>query len=69
MIEWERLNHLRFADDIVLITSNLDEAETMLVDLNSKIKPSGLKMNLSKTKIMSNQYILPKTVTLENAEI
>ena len=69
MIDGERLNHLRFADDIVLITSNLDEGEAMLVDLNSKIKPSVMKINLSKTKITSNQYALPKTVTLENVEI
>ena len=69
MNDGERLNHLRFADDIVLITSNLNEAEAVLVDLNSKIKPSGPKMNLSKTKIMSNQYVQPKTVTLEKMEI
>ena len=48
------LNHLRFADDIVLIAPNLEQLEMMLLQLNAESQKVGLKMNLSKTKIMTN---------------
>lgn len=48
------LNHLRFADDIVLIAPNLEQLEMMLLQLNAESQKIGLKMNLSKTKIMTN---------------
>src|SRR6202012_6100007 len=48
------LNHLRFADDIVQIAPNLEKLEMMLLQLNAESQKVGLKMNLSKTKIMTN---------------
>jgi hypothetical protein len=48
------LSHLRFADDIVLIAVDLDQAQAMLQQLNEESSKIGLKMNLSKTKIMTN---------------
>ena len=48
------LSHLRFADDIVLIAADLEQAQTMLLQLNEEASKVGLKMNLAKTKIMSN---------------
>ena len=49
-----RLTHLRFADDIIVISSNQQYVQEMMADLNRAIKKVGLKMNLSKTKIMCN---------------
>lgn len=60
------LNHLRFADDIVLISENLDELESMIQELKTASAKIGLEMNINKTKILSpdsrqlkmgNQYI------------
>src|SRR6201996_9203477 len=48
------LNHLRFADDIVLMAPNLEQLEMMLLQLNAESQKVGLKMNLSKTKVMTN---------------
>ena len=48
------LSHLRFADDIILITTNKLQLQTMLSQLNNESQEIGLKMNLSKTKIMTN---------------
>src|ERR1700761_3580759 len=48
------LSHLRFADDIVLIAMDLDQAQVTLQQLNEESSKIGLKMNLSNTKIMTN---------------
>lgn len=58
-IDGERLNHLRFADDIVLISNNLQDLQIMISDLNNHSKNVGLTMNKSKTKTMSNTQINP----------
>lgn len=49
-----RLNNLRFADDIVLLTDNPDELQIMIQELNDASLRVGLEMNLDKTKIMTN---------------
>ena len=48
------LNHLRFADDIILIAADLDQLQTMMNQLHQESSKIGLKMNLSKTKVMTN---------------
>jgi len=55
-IDGESLNHLRFADDIILFASNFEDLQEMLQELNQASLEVGLSMNLKKTKIMSNQY-------------
>ena len=56
VVNGERINHLRFADDIVLISSNAAEMEQMLNQLNNKSLNIGLRMNMKKTKVMFNEY-------------
>ena len=58
-INGEYLSNLRFADDIVLMAVDLDlmlpdQAQLMLQQLNEEASKVGLKMNLSKTKVMTN---------------
>lgn len=48
------LNHLRFANDIVLISDNLTELEEILNHLNTAPNKIGLKIYLNK-KIMSSK--------------
>ena len=48
------LNNLPFADDIVLISSDVSKLGEMLEQLNNASKKVGLRMNLSKIKIMSD---------------
>ena len=38
----------------------------MMADLNRASKTVGLKMNLSKTKIMCNQYTQERPISIEN---
>ncbi|VDO25618.1 unnamed protein product [Haemonchus placei] len=63
-LEWEDLgvkvdgrflHHLRFADDIVLITPNIEQAERMLAEFDSACGKIGLRLNLTKTMLMRNE--------------
>ena len=49
-INGEKLNHLKFADDLVL--DRLQDAEQMLQGLQSKSLKVGLKINIEKAKVM-----------------
>ncbi len=61
------LNHLRFADDIVLISEKRNEIEILLNELIASSAKAGLQINISKTKSMSN---VPNTkIFLGNVEI
>ncbi|KAI5743164.1 hypothetical protein M8J77_015214 [Diaphorina citri] len=68
-INTEYLNHLRFADDIVVISSKADELEEMLKDLTNTCLEIGLKMNLSKTKVMYNEFTPKKHIQINNTRI
>lgn len=46
------LNRLKFADDIVILARNAEEAEFMLNNLNDETEKAGLKMNIDKCKWM-----------------
>ncbi|KAJ2946424.1 hypothetical protein O0L34_g12464 [Tuta absoluta] len=48
------LNHLCFADDIVLFSENAQELENTLQSLHKASKEIGLEINFEKTKIMTN---------------
>lgn len=69
-IDGKYLNHLRFADDIVLFSSDPAELTTMLQELRVVSEAVGLKMNLQKTKIMStsNMRVIIENHTLELVE-
>lgn len=65
-IDGVRLNHLRFADDIVIIANTGEELKNMLQELHGASLQIGLQMNLSKTKIMSTENTL---ITINNQPI
>lgn len=52
-IDGTYLNHLRFADDIVIFSSNLEELRQMLEELRTASLEVGLQMNIGKTKSLS----------------
>ncbi|KAK6758313.1 hypothetical protein RB195_015868 [Necator americanus] len=48
-VDGRQLHHLRFADDIVLITPNISQAERMLTEFDETCACIGLQLNLQKT--------------------
>ena len=65
-INGEYITHLRFADDIVIMAESLEHLNTMLSDLSIVSQQVGLKMNMDKTKIMSNVHVAPVPVVVGN---
>ena len=51
-INGKRLNNLRYADDIVLMTKSEQELQNLLNVVNTISVEHGLKINISKTKVM-----------------
>lgn len=53
-IQGKYLNHLRFADDLVLLSESNLQLQYMLYTLHSASRQVGLEMNITKTKVMTN---------------
>jgi len=52
VINKEVINNMRYADDTVLLTSNLEDTQHFLERLNGRCNKHGLKINFKKTKLM-----------------
>uniref|UniRef100_F1KYC2 LINE-1 reverse transcriptase n=1 Tax=Ascaris suum TaxID=6253 RepID=F1KYC2_ASCSU len=56
-VDGKKLSHLRFADDIVLISHSFNQIKKMLKELEVRSAIVGLRLNASKTKLMSNREL------------
>lgn len=66
-----KMNHLRFADDLILISDKPKSLQEMLKQLVYESDRVGLSMNATKTKVMTNFEKIPITVngnTIEYVE-
>ncbi|XP_072943439.1 uncharacterized protein [Epargyreus clarus] len=68
-IDGEYITHLRFVDDIVIMAESLEDLNTMLNDLCGASQRVGLKMNMDKTKIMSNVHVTPMPVVVDGVTL
>ncbi|WKY01632.1 hypothetical protein Q1695_015557 [Nippostrongylus brasiliensis] len=68
-IDGRQLHHLRFADDIVLITPSITQAERMLADFDHACGKIGLQLNLTKTVFMRNGYVSDAPFSLNGTNI
>ena len=64
-IDGEHLTHLRFADDILLVSHEPLELQTMMRELSEESQKAGLKMNIKKTKVMMSSRLKDHTITVE----
>lgn len=60
------LNHLRFANDLVLISTDVEELNIMIKELKVESRKIRLSMNLNKTKILNN---FQQDVTIGNISL
>ena len=51
------LSNLRFADDVLLFSSNPKDAAKMIADLQSDAIKFGLKLHMGKTVVLTNRVI------------
>lgn len=66
-IDGEWISHLCFADDVVLITDNIQEEQFMLDMLNDVFGKFGLKISISETQYRIN-LSLSKPLKVEKPE-
>ncbi|EYC17830.1 hypothetical protein Y032_0029g1894 [Ancylostoma ceylanicum] len=69
LIDGEPLNHLRFADDIVLITRSPDDASEMLRRIDEEGSKAGLTINKTKTKFMRSAFSSRQPVLLQGVPL
>uniref|UniRef100_A0A0K0CU33 Reverse transcriptase domain-containing protein n=1 Tax=Angiostrongylus cantonensis TaxID=6313 RepID=A0A0K0CU33_ANGCA len=68
-IDGRQLHHHRFADDVVLITPDISQAERMLADFDKARGKIGLRLNLKKTMFMKNGLVSFAPFTLNGTNI
>lgn len=68
-VDGRYLHHLCFADDIVLITPSISQAERMLTDFDHACSRIGLQLNLTKTMFMKNGLVSDAPFMLNGTNI
>ncbi|KAK6734210.1 hypothetical protein RB195_017783 [Necator americanus] len=68
-IDGRQLHPLHFADDIVLITPSISQAERMLTEFDETRGCIGLQLNLQKTMFMRNIWVSDAPLTLNGTNI
>jgi Reverse transcriptase (RNA-dependent DNA polymerase) len=68
-VNGENISHLRFADDIVLISSSSTELQEMISQLNEESNKLGMKMNMKKTKVMFNKFSTEIDIQINGMQI
>ncbi|KAK6749731.1 hypothetical protein RB195_002002 [Necator americanus] len=68
-VDDRQLHHLRFADDIVLITPSTSQAERMLTEFDETCGCIGLQLNLQKTMFMRNGWVSDSPFRLNGTNI
>ncbi|EPB78847.1 hypothetical protein ANCCEY_02024 [Ancylostoma ceylanicum] len=68
-VDGRLLHHLRFADDIVLITPNISQAERMLADFDDACGKIGLQLNLTKKMFLRNGWVPDAPFSLNGTTI
>ena len=58
-ISGRNINHLRYADDITLMTESKEELKSLLMKVKEETEKVGLKLNIQITKIMASSPITP----------
>jgi hypothetical protein len=59
VLDGARLSHLRFADDLVILSNKPDQLQGMVQQISDESKKKGLQMNTEKTKVMTNRQKIP----------
>ncbi|KAK6727579.1 hypothetical protein RB195_005333 [Necator americanus] len=68
-VDGRHLHHLRFGDDIVVITSSINQTQRMLAEFDETCKKIGLQLNLDKTMFMRNGFVSDVPFTLNGMNI
>ena len=62
------LNHLRYADDTILMAESEEELKSLLMKVKEESEKVGLKLHIQKTKIMASGPITSWKIDEETME-
>ena len=62
------INHLRYADDTILMAESEEELKSLLLKVKEESEKVGLKLNIQKTKIMTSGPITSQQIDGETVE-
>ena len=62
------INHLRYADDTILMAESEEELESLLMKVKEESEKVVLKLNIQKTKIMASGLITSWEIVGETVE-
>jgi Reverse transcriptase (RNA-dependent DNA polymerase) len=68
-INGEHLSHLRFADDIVILSQDPKDLQSRMQELADVSQTVGLKINVSKTKVMRNCFSDPAIICISGTQL
>ena len=67
-IAGRNINHLRYADDTILMAESEEELESLLMKVKEESEKAGLKLNIQKSKIMASGPITSWQIDGETME-
>ena len=67
-IAGKNINNLRYADDATLMAESEEELKSLLMKVKEESEKVGLKLNISKTKIMASGPITSRQIDGETVE-
>ena len=67
-IAGRNINHLRYADDTILMAERKEELKSLLVKVKEESEKVGLKLNIQKMKIMASSLITSWQIDAETME-
>ncbi|KAK6726172.1 hypothetical protein RB195_004475 [Necator americanus] len=68
-VDDRHLHHLHFADNIVLITSSINQAERMLAEFDEVGRKNGFELNLDKTMFTRNRWVSDASFMLNGTNV
>ena len=67
--EQDCLTNLRFADDVLLVASSMEQLQKMMNEFKQSTEKVGLKVHPEKTKILSNQTSSRREMVFDNIKV
>ena len=61
-----QLTYLSYADDIELISQEVEQAQQLLTSIETEVCNIGIQLNSKKTEVMMFNHIIPVNIRIEN---
>ena len=63
-----QLTNLNYADDIALVSQQIEQAQQLLTSIETKVANIGIQLDAKKTEVMTYNHTLQVNIILENSD-